>query len=645
MGVPVIFNGSRTKLLTSAGFLLQSGITIDYDGLVNYISNSNAEINTTGWSTYANTAANIPSNGTGGSATGLTFASTTSSPLDQTASFLMTQANSTSLQGKGVSYDFTINSADQAHVLNILFDFNASSTFVASNGTTAPLNDGTTTTNAGNSDVEVFIYDKTNAVLIYVSPEVLTANGTNNFKFAGTFQTASNSTSYRLIFHVATTSANATGWTLKFDNVFVGRQPISLGAPVTDWNTNLSFTPSASFGTIASSTYYTRFSGDTMEVVGLFTAGTVTGAVASLSMPAGFTMDSTKLPSSASGTPLGYYSFMQSGTTAIFSSSATVFYDGSDTAKVYFASQTSGGTFTKNNANSVGNTGAVQQFYFKIPITGRSSSTLLSNNASTRVVVAIITGDPASASSGNPIIVPTITYDSHGAYNATTGRYTVPVSGQYKFYGALQSASAATTLTIYKNASSTSLAGNLDSNGEATYCSSVNCVAGDLIDLRPGGTVDATNMTMTIEMLTGPSQIAVVDAVNARYFASATSISSSLATVSWTTKDYDSHNGMSAGTYTVPTSGKYQVNSALLVTGTIALNNTIILEIQKNGTVVSRNTLFAGGIMTDLKGNISDQIACVAGDTLRIQVSTTATGPSIVSSNFDNYISLFRTGN
>jgi hypothetical protein len=133
--------------------------------------------------------------------------------------------------------------------------------------------------------------------------------------------------------------------------------------------------------------------------------------------------------------------------------------------------------------------------------------------------------------------------------------------------------------------------------------------------------------------------------VNARYYASSTSISGSLATISWTTKDYDSHGGMSSGVYTVPISGKYQINSAILISGTFALNSTLIMEIQKNSSVVSRFTEYSGGIETDMKGMISDQLNCVAGDLLRIQISTSGSGPAIVSSNFDNYISLFRTGN
>ncbi len=138
-----------------------------------------------------------------------------------------------------------------------------------------------------------------------------------------------------------------------------------------------------------------------------------------------------------------------------------------------------------------------------------------------------------------------------------------------------------------------------------------------------------------------------ISSVSARYYASATSISGSLATINWTTKDYDTNNAMSSGTYTVPTAspGKYQINAGLLITGTIALNNTLIMEIQKNGTVVSRSTQYLASTLTDAKVTISDIINCAAGDTIRIQVSTSATGPSIVSSNFDNYISLALIGN
>jgi hypothetical protein len=132
--------------------------------------------------------------------------------------------------------------------------------------------------------------------------------------------------------------------------------------------------------------------------------------------------------------------------------------------------------------------------------------------------------------------------------------------------------------------------------------------------------------------------------VNARSYASATSISGSLATVVWTTSDYDSHNGMSSGVYTVPVSGKYQVNSGCLVNATFVAGNSNIIEVQKNSSVVSRSTVNAGGVQTSVKLLVSDVISCVKGDTIRIQVSSAATTPTIASSNFDNFISIAKVG-
>lgn len=131
-----------------------------------------------------------------------------------------------------------------------------------------------------------------------------------------------------------------------------------------------------------------------------------------------------------------------------------------------------------------------------------------------------------------------------------------------------------------------------------------------------------------------------------RYFASSSTISSSLSTVTYTTQDYDNFSAYSSGSYTITTgqSGKYQVNASLLITGTITLNNTLIMEIQKNSSVVSRKTIYLPASLTDGSIQISDIISCVASDTLRIQVSTNAVAPSIVSSNFDNYLSICKVG-
>lgn len=143
-----------------------------------------------------------PTDGTGGVSSGVTLTRNTATPLIGVASFDLGKIAANE-QGQGVSTDFTINAVDKNSVLQVTFDYQASSGMVL----------GT------NSDVRVFIYDIGNAVLIPVTP-LNTLSGTTGspHDFVGVFNTSSSS-NYRLILHIATTSAVA--WDLLFDGVTV----------------------------------------------------------------------------------------------------------------------------------------------------------------------------------------------------------------------------------------------------------------------------------------------------------------------------------------------------------------------------------------------------------------------------------------
>jgi len=131
---------------------------------------------------------------------------------------------------------------------------------------------------------------------------------------------------------------------------------------------------------------------------------------------------------------------------------------------------------------------------------------------------------------------------------------------------------------------------------------------------------------------------------NARAHGSTTTISGTLATIVYATKDYDVGNNYdnTTGIFTVPVPGQYQINASLLFAGTISLNNTVIMEIQLNGSVYSRKTIYLPEALTDGSISISDAIDCQSTDTIRIQVSTNSTSPTIVASNFDNYLSIVK---
>lgn len=97
----------------------------------------------------------------------------------------------------------------------------------------------------------------------------------------------------------------------------------------------------------------------------------------------------------------------------------------------------------------------------------------------------------------SPIVIqPTVQYDTHGAYSTSTGRFTCPVSGKYRLTASIRTASASFSFgdvlqpSFYKNGSAlgqfarpfvwVATTMNLAANGS----DEVNCVAGDILDLR-----------------------------------------------------------------------------------------------------------------------------------------------------------------
>jgi hypothetical protein len=604
-------------------------------GGVNYLSaNPDAEVNTSGWAAYADAAGTTPVDATGGSPT-TTWTRSTSSPLRGTGSFLLTK-DAANRQGEGASFDFTLDSADQAKPICVSFDYTLSS------GTYA---DG---------DVTVYLYDITNTTVIQPAPyKVLSVTAGISQKWIGYFQTSAASTSYRIALHVATTSASA--YTVKFDNFNVGPTYQSYGAVVTDSSSSPVFT-TTNLGTTTVSLFSAR-EGDRLKVRGNITGGTGSASVADITLPSGYTIDTTKMTAATKGQHVGL-AFNVNNTTqnVITAAQATLvlFFDGSTNNKIFFAfAETNASGLTKMNGNTVANNGDILSLSFEIPITGWSSNVQVSSDADTRVVAAIISGDAASATSANPIIVPTVGSDTHGGYNATTGRYTCPVPGYYKMFGAGQSASAATTLTIYKNAISTQLAGNLDSNGEATFAGMVNCVAGDIIDIRPGGTVDFTNVTLNIERSSGPAQIAASESVNCRYTntAGSTLTKSANNTVPYATKDYDTHSAFVTDTFTAPMAGKYavKVNLHIAAGSTWAIGDYVEMDILKDGAShTTQLTSIYGANSGTVPASVSGTVNCVQGTTIKIQCfpsKASASNVTLSTTAGFNSVSIERIGN
>lgn len=144
-----------------------------------------------------------PVNGTGGTPVGLTLTRNTTAPLTGIADFILSK-DAANREGLGVSTDFTIDRIDEGNDLQISFEYMASSGMVLGNS----------------SDITMWMYDITNAVLIPIVPTREIAGPVSSVKmFVGTFTSSPTSLNYRLIFHVSTTST--TAWDFEFDEVIV----------------------------------------------------------------------------------------------------------------------------------------------------------------------------------------------------------------------------------------------------------------------------------------------------------------------------------------------------------------------------------------------------------------------------------------
>lgn len=590
----------------------------------NYILNWNAEGSlTTGWVTYADAAGVVPVDGTGGSPT-VTWNVSTTTPLRNISDFNFVK-DAANRQGEGVSYNFTIDRADQGRQLAINFDYEVVSGTFAS------------------GDMTVWVYDVTNSVLLpQPSGNSIISTSIPSQQGQCTFQTAINSTSYRLIFHVTTTSASA--YTLAFDNVSVGPQVQASGSVDTAW---ASYTPTfTGFGTATSVEFVWRREGPDAIILGKFTAGTATATEARITLPTGLVSADTSVLASIKRAGDGN----NASASATYFSHFAVLIEPS-TAYMTFGteSSTTNGTAKANGSAVSGNT-VLNEFIARIPIAGWASNTVLSTSANTRLVDFSAFKNGGSVTTSTTIASWTVVEkDTVAGFNATTGVYTVQVPGDYFIHASAGfTATSVSFLNLRKNGSSFIISNDSSASQFEVNVLMPSLVVGDTIsfDNSTNRTLASSNTQtkFNIYMLQGPQQIAASESINARYFASATSISGSLATIVWTTKDFDTHNAMSAGVYTIPAPGKYQVNSNVQTLGTIALNSTVDMQLQKNGTVVSEFQTYAGGAMTAQNGQISDIIQGVAGDTVRIQLSSSATLPTITVSNTKVFFSIARVG-
>ncbi len=415
------------------------------------------------WLTYADAAGTQPVDGTGGSSSlSLDITTTAAEVLNGRASLKMSKG-AVNDQGEGASLDLSVPNFIKGQPAMVRFSLKASANF----------DFGTAFDSSDPSDVTVYLYDVTNSKLIQPYPYSLISNG----QFEGMFQVPSDCDDLRLILHVTTT--NALAWDLFIDDVEITQASNIIVSADSDWQ---SYTPTfTGLGSVTGINMQYRKVGASIEVQGRFTAGTGTATEARMSLPAGLTSLST----------LGVLIKVGSGSTTEIPTAAyslAILCEPSVSYVTFGATSSAASEFSKRQGTSTTLSGQTIAVNASIPIQGWTSGQVTAASANLNAPVVLTAYKNGGATNADTTIASwtAATKDTVGAFNLTTGEYTVRVPGDYHVeMHARRTADAANALDIRKN-------GTVVISGAQFSSSSSKYVAGILPDLKVGDVITLT---------------------------------------------------------------------------------------------------------------------------------------------------------
>jgi hypothetical protein len=613
-------------------------------GSINYCTNSDAEASITGWTRYKDSALPAPEDGAGGTPN-ITWERTTTSPLDGQGSFLLTK-DTVNRQGEGVAFDFTIAPADLGKQLTVSFVSQSNSGYVA-------------------NDVLVYVIADPSGTpeVIQLTPAgIPKADSAGGALYTGTFQAGPTATSYRLCFHVATN--NAASYELKIDRVSIAPSPVAFAAAVTD-PTPYTPTLNSNTGVAANNARWWR-AGRYMMIEGAVRYnGTGAASTFTVALPAGYSIDTSIAFDSndANSQILGFWGW----------------YDnvGSAASRGGYARRNSATTvlFIRNDTSDAVNSSAFASddrvtYQLRIPIAGWGSNVQIGSYDG-RTVSARYTGTAMSGSftAANDLKYNNRIYDTHDAYNTSTGLFTAPVAGYYRVSGVC-TLSATTTanssfteVLIYKNGSLYGrLAADLAQLSTAGYTfvvpagsTLVQCNAGDTISLRvnTSGTISSISFNnsanlnyIDIELVPGRSTLAVGDTVAFAATKASGSAANGTADVASYTTEFDTTGSFNAssGVFTAPMAGVY--SGSACVSYAANATGSRCLEIQVNGSTVRTGPRIPATSANDVGVSLGFTLRLSAGDTVKVRsIQTSGASLNFSTVTAATSFSMERVGN
>lgn len=631
---PYYDDGTNLKVIGSG-----SGDTI------NFINDGDAEAANI-FVAYADSASRLPTDGSGGSPT-VTATISSSSPLAGLNSFVLTK-DAANRQGEGIAATtITIDPAYRAKVVQIEFDYIVGSgTFVAGSP-------------GVDSDVLVYIYDISNSQLIEPSSiKLLSNSSTSSDKFVANFQTSSNGTSYRLILHCATTSTAA--FTLKVDNVKIKPCNYIFGSLISDW---ISYTPTGSW---VNTTYTGKWRrvGDSMEVQA--NAGLTAEPNAAeffISIPSGYTIDTSKLAAQGPGFSLGSFAILDSGTQVY---TGSVLYSSATAVRATYGAANGAGANTNNGIVNQANPmtfAANDQIgaTFIVPITGWSSSSQMSDGYDGRDVSFKGSNAVGTTFAASFTLIPfdTVSYDSVSGYSA--GLYTVKTAGKYRINAQLTLAAGYTTsqgntVQIWKNGTSVEEMVKFGNGATVTHVFQISTTldlkAGDTIGIYSASSISVTLLGgiagnfLSIEKLQAPTTISATEMIAFMAEGASSSTAGSAVVIPFNTPSHDTHAGWNSTTkeYTIPVSGIYKITCASRLSFSGAVVNQYMNTLIRVDGVNKRefvkyleNTGVAG-----LSGICSYQAYLNAGQKITGMSDTNLGTPVLTTGGTHTYLEIYR---
>jgi hypothetical protein len=431
-----------------------------------------------------------------------------------------------------------------------------------------------------------------------------------------------------LIIHNSTThdTVAATDFILNFDNVQVSPKSIVYGSPITDW---ISYTPTfAGLGTVTNIDFYYRRVGDTLEIYGSGTTGTVTATTASISLPSGLVTSANINSTSPRG------SFYLSGSTAdaVDAYRLNIIASPSDTT-VGIGERTSSASneVLKRAGNSIAGNSLNFNILFSVPIQGWSANAAMSEDLGNRTIFARMRSTAAQLvnSAAELVTFQAVDFDTVGMANISTERFTIPETGVY----IIGASGSVTTFTNFDDGEEATIevringANNTDSFAHYPFSTdggqSFNFATqpyylnkGDYVELWVNN-IASDPTTETFELGTGtvfsitkiasPQTIFETETVAASYTSNfGQSIPTSKTTMLYEDKILDTHNAydIATGEYTVPVTGIYEAfhryGTAAYTPASAGTLRAIYIEV--DGTEVSQLVLRAGNTASTTDG-------------------------------------------